>query len=440
MTQLLSAAIGTTWYFPFEVDFILWLQSLGGKGTFLYYLMNFITMFGEELILVGIMGTVYWGLDKKGGERIALFLLSSTLFTPMIKNIACRTRPFDTATDIQNFRDVEGYSFPSGHSSGSASTFVGTAVTYRKKRWKWLTICSIIIPLLVALSRNYLGAHYLTDVLAGLALGVLIVFVLQWLLSKVNKWYIYIGLVLIGFVGMFYCTTEDFFTGYGLICGFAGGILFEQKITKFQNTKVWWRIVMRVAFGGLVYLGLNELIKLPFNNLLFENGSVKENMIVAERIFRTVRYAVVNFCAIAIYPLLFKVFDKVWIKFGWIKADAQQRDNNTKLLDNATQQTNQEQPAEQSKEQATQKLENVENLQVDSTAQLTESEGVQSTANVDAPTQRDSTEKTKANNKIAKPKTTTASAKNRTTRKTKSTSKNTTKSKSKSINSKSKNK
>ena len=60
MLSLLSAAIGNTWSLPFENDFILWFQSLAGKDSFLYYLMNFISMFGEEMILVAIVGLIYW--------------------------------------------------------------------------------------------------------------------------------------------------------------------------------------------------------------------------------------------------------------------------------------------------------------------------------------------------------------------------------------------
>ncbi len=318
--SLLSAVEGNVWNIPFETDFILWLQSLGGKGSFLYYLMNFITLFGEEVVLVAVMGLLYWGLDKKAGERICAMLMTATLFTTLIKNVARRTRPFNTATDIQNFRNISGYSFPSGHSSGSASVFVGTAVYYRKKRWKWLTACAIAIPLLVALSRNYLGAHYLTDVICGLALGTGIVFLLQWLLEKINKYYVYIALIVIGAAGLFYCTTEDYYTSFGLMIGFAGGIFFEERITKFENTKIWWRVVLRIALGGIVYLGLNELIKLPFKSLLFDaQGEVLPEMVVGERIFRVIRYAVVNFVAIAIYPMSFRLFDKLWLRLKWIK-------------------------------------------------------------------------------------------------------------------------
>ena len=316
MLHLLSAAIGNTWALPFETDFILWFQSLAGEKSFLYYLMNFISMFGEEMILVGIVGLVYWGFDKRRGEKIGFMMIGATLFNPMIKNIVCRTRPFDSDAGIQNLRDVDGYSFPSGHSSGSASTFVGATVTYKDKKFKWLIALSVVIPVLVALSRTYLGAHYPTDVVAGLALGVGIVFLVDFLYKIVpNKYFMYGGLGVIGLAGFFYCTTSDFYTGYGILVGFVCGLLFEEKVTKFENTKVWWRIILRVIGGGALFLGLNELLKIIVGAIYPAYG---DNMWF-ERIFRTLRYSVVVFIAIGVYPLLFAQTEKLWKKFGWVK-------------------------------------------------------------------------------------------------------------------------
>ena len=330
MLGLIGAAIGTTWELPFEIPYILWLQGIAGKGSFLYYLMNFLSMFGEELILVGVMGLIYWGLDKKRGENIGMFLLATTLLTPMIKNVACRTRPFDAHEQVQNLRDVDGYSFPSGHSSGSASVFFGTAVAYKDKKRKWLWIVCSIIPVLVAVSRNYLGAHYPTDVIAGLALGVGVVFLMNWLVRVVhNKYYIYGGILLVGAAGFFYCTTSDFFTAYGIAIGFMCGMLFEEKLVNFKNTKVWWRIVLRVVVGGALFLLLNTGLKKIvgcFGDKVLVNGEYvywfdDGNHFWFTSIFRVIRYALIVFLLLGVYPALFAQTEKLWKKFGWIKTE-----------------------------------------------------------------------------------------------------------------------
>ncbi len=318
MIQLLSAAIGNTWFVAGENEFILWLQNLAGKGSFLYYLMNFFSVLGEETVLVAVVGLIYWGFDKRRGEQIGFTMIATTVVCPLIKNVVCRTRPFDANAEIQNFRDVDGYSFPSGHSANSCATYFGTALAYREKRFKWLTAIAVVLPLLVAVSRNYLGAHYPTDVICGLCVGTAIVVLCHFLFSVVkNKFWIYGGMAIVGLAGFFYCTTSDFYTAYGLLAGFAFGILFEKKVTNFQNTRVWWRILLRVAFGGGVFLGLNELLKLIVGGIYPDYAQ----NVWFERIFRTVRYAIVTFIAIGVYPLLFAQTEKLWKKWGWLKAE-----------------------------------------------------------------------------------------------------------------------
>lgn len=311
-----NAAVGHSWSLPFEDAFILWLQSLGGEGSFIYYLMQFITLFGEEMLLIGTMGFIYWGLDKSRGEKVGYILMLNCLLNPMIKNIVCRSRPHISNPQVQNLKNVGGYSFPSGHSSSSASTYLGAAFAYKDKKIKWLWIFAIVMPVLVALSRNYLGAHYLTDVICGLALGVGVVLLAMWLYKVVpNKYWFYLGTLVVGIPGFFYATTNDFFTGYGILLGFVCAIYFEEKCVKFKNTKVWWRLILRVVLGGALFLVLNEGIKAVVG-LIYP---AYETNLWFEHIFRVLRYATIVFIMIGIYPMLFNLGDKLFTKWGWIK-------------------------------------------------------------------------------------------------------------------------
>lgn len=310
------------WFWEFEKQFILWLQSLGTEGSLIYYLMSFFTLFGEEILIIAVMGVIYWGIDKNKGEMIGASVMTAAVVNPLIKNIFCRARPFDSfPSEIKNLKDVDGYSFPSGHSSSSATLMGSVALTYRKQNKKWLTAIAIVIPLLVALSRNYLGAHWLSDVVAGLALGVAISFAVVFALSNFNKYAVYAIVLVIGAAGFFYCTTNDYYSSYGLLVGFVCAVLFEEKVTKFTNTKTWWRIALRVIGGGLVFLALKEGLKLPVKDLLYLDGEVKSGMETWEHIYRTFRYALTCFVAMGVYPLLFKPVEKLWIRLKLVKPE-----------------------------------------------------------------------------------------------------------------------
>ncbi len=72
------------------------------------------------------------------------------------------------------------YSFPSGHSVAAMSLYGFLAVMlWRRQRRVWAMLAAAW-PFLVALSRVYLGVHYPSDVLGGLAYGAL------WLLAGVS--------------------------------------------------------------------------------------------------------------------------------------------------------------------------------------------------------------------------------------------------------------
>ncbi len=62
------------------------------------------------------------------------------------------------------------YSFPSGHSATAFVLFTSLYLVMRKRRF----LPVFIIPLLMALSRIFLGVHTYADVFAGVAIGFLV--------------------------------------------------------------------------------------------------------------------------------------------------------------------------------------------------------------------------------------------------------------------------
>ena len=74
-----------------------------------------------------------------------------------------------------SFVHLDTYSFPSGHAAGSAAIYA--TIAFIAARWLkphaqvLLAAAVVLLVLAVAFSRLYLGAHYLSDVLAGLSLG-----------------------------------------------------------------------------------------------------------------------------------------------------------------------------------------------------------------------------------------------------------------------------
>jgi undecaprenyl-diphosphatase len=75
------------------------------------------------------------------------------------------------------------HSFPSGH-VGASSAFFGVLIIARRRVGLWF----LPIPIVIGISRMYLGAHHLSDVVCAAVLGTLCAFVVaHLLLSRIGE-------------------------------------------------------------------------------------------------------------------------------------------------------------------------------------------------------------------------------------------------------------
>jgi undecaprenyl-diphosphatase len=108
-------------------------------------------------------------------------LLAASLVT-LLKDLGDRARPPVAHGDIEALVSVPASaSFPSGH---AATAFAGaTAIALLAPR---LRVPVFALAALVALSRIYLGVHYVLDVIAGSALGIAVGFAVVALVRRVR--------------------------------------------------------------------------------------------------------------------------------------------------------------------------------------------------------------------------------------------------------------
>ena len=170
-----------------DINTLLILQQFRhGTGSILTDFFLKMSYIGEMTVVLIIIAEIYWSVNKEFGNYLLMGWSSNRVVNGFLKVTACAYRPWiRDARIIPNTEALEtatGYSFPSGHSMNAASLYGGGAI--RKELPGVLRIVLALIAALIALSRIFLGVHTPQDILAGMAGGLLI----MWLTGKLMKW------------------------------------------------------------------------------------------------------------------------------------------------------------------------------------------------------------------------------------------------------------
>ncbi|MFP4478288.1 MAG: phosphatase PAP2 family protein [Candidatus Izemoplasmatales bacterium] len=317
----------------FELNIIKWLQD--NRNGFFDILFEVSMRFGEDLMIIGILGLVYWSINKEYGKRLAITILISAGLNSVLKVAFARPRPFLVDNDITNLRSnitpshELGYAMPSGHTQSASTTFFGLNYYFKKK---YLLIFAIIITLLVAIARMYIGVHYLTDVIVGGLLGIAMVYGVNYLIERIKDpklLYRIIGalafvfliiFVIIEFVkansgstfagNLFYSNLETMPKMIGALVGFVVGIEIEQIYVKFSNHRNLKENIIRFLLGVvllfLIRIALKELFSLMISTENLQNAPVLSLLAI---VLDFLRYFIMVVFGIGIYPFLFKKFN-----------------------------------------------------------------------------------------------------------------------------------
>ena len=139
--------------------------------------MRYVSLFGDwpSHVAFGLLLlAIAWMRDSKKWTRIFLAMLIAMSLAGVTGNVIKRTIPRPRPSVHTDMRwggprfSSKYHSFPSGHVDASTAFFCSLFLANRR-----IGLACFPIPILIGLSRMYLGAHYLSDVVCAAILGAL---------------------------------------------------------------------------------------------------------------------------------------------------------------------------------------------------------------------------------------------------------------------------
>ncbi|MFL6660081.1 MAG: phosphatase PAP2 family protein [Massilia sp.] len=157
-----------------DVQVSMWFHQHLSDGwtAFMLFITNWNSPMGVLCMSVVFAGFLYGREARYWLATLVLAISGGFLLNILLKYFYHRARPsFD-----HPLLTLSSYSFPSGHATG-ATLFYGMVAAYLVcvcRGWAARAAVAVVATLmvaLVALSRIYLGAHYLSDVLGAIAIS-----------------------------------------------------------------------------------------------------------------------------------------------------------------------------------------------------------------------------------------------------------------------------
>lgn len=167
-----------------EFEWLYALQQI--HNPLLDPIMVFFSTIGNAGILWIALALILVCMKKTrrcGIQMMVAMVLTFIVGNLVLKNLISRDRPCWIDPSIALLlKNPTDFSFPSGHSMNSFTAAV--TLLFYDKRWG---CAAIAVATLIAFSRMYNFVHFPTDVFAGIVIGVVVAYVMNYLFSWKKK-------------------------------------------------------------------------------------------------------------------------------------------------------------------------------------------------------------------------------------------------------------
>lgn len=155
-----------------DENILLWVQEnlRSEKVTPLIQTLTHLGDYGLLWIVFSLLLMLSKKTRKTGAMSLISICLCFLINNLIIKNLVDRDRPYEVLNELKILIERQpDSSFPSGHAANSLASAI---VFYKMFEKKFGKVSILLAGLIMALSRVYVGVHYLSDVLVGIGVGI----------------------------------------------------------------------------------------------------------------------------------------------------------------------------------------------------------------------------------------------------------------------------
>ncbi len=258
-------------YLEEQLNLIRHLQEW--RGPVFDAILRIFNFFDTFPYYSGLVAFIWVGVSWRWGVRLGFLLVVNGVANMLAKMAFALPRPLYYDPSLAVIK-LGGYGFPSGGAQ-TAMLFGALLAYYWKSRWAWP--CAALYVLSISLSRVLLGVHFVTDVLGGWVLGLLVAILfiyavrpIEAFASKYSTKTLAAFVIFVLLAWAILPAKLSFLMAVAVIC--AVGVYLSTKYgLYFTDSRKGWRKILHglVGIAGAAFLGQAAKMLFPLSSFEF---------------------------------------------------------------------------------------------------------------------------------------------------------------------------